>query len=36
MKYYLKRIISIMFFLTPLFADNSSDVKLELRVIGHS
>lgn len=36
MKNNLKRIISIMFFLTPLFANNFNDVKLEMRVNGHS
>ena len=36
MKYNLLIIVSIMFILTPLFADNFSDVKIEMRVNGHS
>ncbi len=36
MKNNLKRIISILFFVTPLFSNHFNDVKIEMRVNGHS
>ena len=36
MKNNLKRIISILLFVTPLFSNHFNDVKIEMRVNGHS